>query len=191
VAAGLLSVAAGAACLRDGEVIAYPTEAVYGLGCDPADEQAVRQILALKSRPEAAGLILISDTFARFKPYIREPSEAQLRPALASWPGPVTWLIPRAPGVPDWLAGEHETVAVRVTAHPVCRALCAAFGGAIVSTSANPSSAVPARSAEQVFAYFGDALCGIVEGELGGQESPSEIRDLASGRVLRPAQASK
>jgi L-threonylcarbamoyladenylate synthase len=186
VAANLLSVAAGVACLRACEVIAYPTEAVYGLGCDPASEHAVREILSLKARPAAAGLILIADAYEHLQPYIREPSEEQLRPALASWPGPVTWLFPRAAGVPDWLAGEHETVAVRLTAHPVCRSLCADFGGAIVSTSANPSSAVPARSAEQVHAYFGDALCGTVEGELGGQAAPSEIRDLLSGRVIRP-----
>ena len=191
MAANLLSVAEGAACLRAGEVIAYPTEAVYGLGCDPASEPAVRELLSLKARPAAAGLILIADTYERLEPYIRKPSEAQLQPALASWPGPVTWLFPRAAGVPDWLAGEHETVAVRVTAHPVCRSLCAAFGGAIVSTSANPSSAGPARSVDQVRAYFGDALCGIVEGDLGGQAAPSEIRDLLSGRVIRPAEPRK
>jgi len=184
----LLSIAEAAACLRRGEVIAYPTEAVYGLGCDPASETAVRRILALKARPESAGLILIADSWERLRRYAGDTSEARLEAALASWPGPVTWLFPRAGGVPDWIAGEHRTVALRLTAHPVCRALCAAFGGALVSTSANPSSAPPARSAKQVKAYFGSGICGIVEGALGEQASPSEIRDLASGAVIRPAQ---
>jgi len=184
--ARLLTVRQGAQCLAEGGVIAYPTEAVYGLGCDPDDEAAVRRILQLKSRPESAGLILIADRLERFAPYI-EPVGAALRErALAAWPGPVTWLFPRAAAVPDWLAGTHPTIALRITAHPVCRALCEAFGGPLVSTSANPSGAAPARSADQVEDYFGDRLCGVVEGDLGGNEQPSEIRDLATGRVVRP-----
>jgi len=181
----LLTVRQGAQCLVEGGVIAYPTEAVYGLGCDPENESAVRRILHLKSRPEAAGLILIADRLERFAAYIDAVSAEQKQTALAAWPGPVTWLFPRARRVPDWLAGSHPTIALRITAHPVCRALCEAFGGAIVSTSANPSTQEPARSAAQVEAYFPSELCGIVEGELGSQSRPSEIRDLASGRVIR------
>jgi L-threonylcarbamoyladenylate synthase len=181
----LLTVRQGAQCLVEGGVIAYPTEAVYGLGCDPENESAVRRILHLKSRPEAAGLILIADRLERFAAYIDAVSAEQKQTALAAWPGPVTWLFPRARRVPDWLAGSHPTIALRITAHPVCRALCEAFGGAIVSTSANPSTQEPARSAAQVEAYVPSELCGIVEGELGSQSRPSEIRDLASGRVIR------
>jgi len=172
-------------CLKDGEVIAYPTEAVYGLGCDPHSEAAVRKVLALKQRPVEAGLILIADKFERFEPYVAAvPSQLEKR-ARATWPGPVTWLFPRGESVPDWLAGSHATIALRVTAHPVCRALCAAFKSAIVSTSANTRQAPPARSAAEVQAYFGSKLCGTLMGELGAQAQPSEIRDLATGRVLR------
>lgn len=185
MAAPLLTVDQAVDCLRGGRVIAYPTEAVYGLGCDPLDEAAVRRVLELKSRPAEAGLILIADRFDRFEPFIGAVTEDLLDRARATWPGPVTWLFPRAAGVPDWLAGSHPTIALRVTAHPVCRALCAAFGGAIVSTSANPRSAAPARTASCVADYFGGALCGIVKGELGAGERPSEIRDLASGEVIR------
>ena len=180
-----LTVSQAAQCLRDGEIIAYPTEAVYGLGCDPGNERAVRRLLALKDRPAEAGLILIADVFEYFQPFIQPLSDEQKERAMSRWPGPVTWLIPKHENVPDWLAGEHETIALRLTAHPVCRALCAAFSGAIVSTSANPGRIEPARSKAQVEQYFGSALGGIVEGELGGQSSPSEIRDLVSGRVLR------
>lgn len=181
----LLSIPEAVTCLRRGRVIAYPTEAVFGLGCDPDDESAVRHILELKSRPAAAGLILIADDYARFGPYVGAVTETDLARARAAWPGPVTFLFPRAESVPDWLAGEHPTIALRVTAHPLCRALCAAWGGPIVSTSANPRGQEPARTAAEVERYFGTALCGTLAGELGASRQPSEIRDLATGSVLR------
>lgn len=183
----LLNISRAVQCLQAGELIAYPTEAVFGLGCDPACETAVRKLLALKDRPFEAGLILIADRFERFEPYIPALETGQKEQAMAAWPGPVTWLFPRAESVPDWLAGKHQTIALRVTAHPVCRELCAAFEGAIVSTSANPNQKEPARSAAEVDAYFGFALCGTVAGVLGGENRPSEIRDLATGRVIREA----
>jgi L-threonylcarbamoyladenylate synthase len=185
VSHSLLTVEQAAQCLRDGKVIACPTESVFGLGCDPGNEVAVRQLLSLKGRPATAGLILIADCFERFEPYIKPVSQALRQRAGASWPGPVSWLFPRAEGVPDWLAGNHDTIALRLTAHPVCRALCAAFEGAMVSSSANPSSAEPARSAGRVEEYFGSFLSGIVEGALGRNENPSEIRDLVTDAVIR------
>ncbi len=185
VSHSLLTVEEAAQCLRDGKVIACPTESVFGLGCDPGTETAVRQLLSLKGRSATAGLILIADCFERFETYTAPVSQALRLRAESSWPGPVTWLFPRADGVPDWLAGKHDTIALRLTAHPVCRALCATFEGAMVSSSANPSSAEPARSAGRVEEYFGPFLGGIVEGALGGNENPSEIRDLATGAVIR------
>jgi L-threonylcarbamoyladenylate synthase len=185
VSHSLLTVEEAAQYLRDGKVIACPTESVFGLGCDPGNETAVRQLLSLKGRSATAGLILIADCFERFETYTAPVSQALRQRAGSSWPGPLTWLFPRADGVPDWLAGKHDTIALRLTAHPVCRALCAAFEGAMVSSSANPSSAEPARSAGRVEEYFGSFLGGIVEGALGGDENPSEIRDLATGAVIR------
>jgi len=181
----LLTVGQGAESLRAGKVIAYPTEAVYGLGCNPFDEAAVRRILELKKRHPDAGLILIAEAFERFSGFVRPVSDEQLSVAMASWPGPVTWLFPRAPSVPDWLAGNHSTIAVRVTAHAVSRALCSSFEGAIVSTSANPATAPPATTPQQVADYFGDRIDGIVDGPLGGAGRPSEIRDLATQAIVR------
>jgi L-threonylcarbamoyladenylate synthase len=181
----LLTVSQAAQCLRHGEIIAYPTEAVYGLGCDPGNETAVRCLLALKDRPAEVGLILISDTFDRFETFIQPLSDEHRDRAMSVWPGAVTWLFPSSEAVPGWLAGEHRTVALRMSAHPVCRALCAAFDGAIVSTSANPGGAEPATSVTRLDEYFGSALGGVVMGELGAENRPSEIRDLASGRVVR------
>lgn len=181
----LLSVAEAAGHLRAGRIIAYPTEAVYGLGCDPGNESAVRTILKLKQRSANAGLILIADNFERLGPFLHLESIDNLDTARATWPGPVTWLIPRSASVPDWLAGTRSTIAVRVTDHPVARELCAAFGGAIVSTSANRSKEPPALSPEDVHVYFGSGIAGIVAGQLGNRSQPSEIRDLATGAVIR------
>jgi L-threonylcarbamoyladenylate synthase len=177
----------GAQYLRSGKVIAYPTEAVFGLGCDPASEPAVRRILQLKQRSPDAGLILVADCWEHLEPFVKRVAAVQLEKALATWPGPVTWLFPRAESVPDWLAGTHPTIAVRVTAHETCRSLCAGFAGAVVSTSANPHAAPPATSAKQVATYFADSIDGIVEGTLGKQQQPSEIRDLLSGAIIRAA----
>lgn len=184
-----LTVLQAAERLRAGAVIAYPTESVYGLGCDPLRESAVRRILALKNRAPEAGLILIADRFERFVPFVGPTDAEQLARARASWPGPVTWLFPRGAAVADWLAGDHPTIALRIPDHPVCRALCAAFGGAVVSTSANPGGEPPARTAAAVGGYFDARIAGVVAGEPGGRRQPSEIRDLATGRVLRESAA--
>lgn len=181
----LLDFEQAANCLREGKVIAYPTEAVFGLGCDPRNESAVRLLLSMKHRPASAGLILIGDRFEQFTDWVAEVPPDLLQRATATWPGPVTWLFPKAAGVPDFISGEHDTVAIRVTDHKPCIGLCEAFGGPVVSTSANPRSAPPARSAGEVEDYFGAYLGGILEGPLGGREATSEIRDLATGRVIR------
>jgi L-threonylcarbamoyladenylate synthase len=94
-------------------------------------------------------------------------------------------LFPKNSKTPGCITGEHETVAIRVTAHEICIDLCAGFGGPVVSTSANPRSAPPARSSAEVEEYFGSYLGGILAGPLGGQESTSSIRDVRTGKVLR------
>lgn len=173
--------------LRDGGVIAYPTEAVYGLGCDPFNYDAVVRILDLKGRPESAGLILIADEFSRVDDLVGDVSSEQLQRAMETWPGPVTWLFPKSALVPGWVSGKHDSIALRVTDHPVCRDLCAALGTGIVSTSANRSGEQPARFPGDVEAAFGAAIDGIVTGDVGGRDNPSEIRDIRSGDVVRPA----
>lgn len=172
--------------LTSGGVIAYPTEAVFGLGCDPLNEKAVRRLLALKGRPIAKGLIVIAAHLAQLEPLLI-PLDDQLRNRLqATWPGPITWLAPARPKVPGWLRGRHDTLAVRVTAHPVAAALCKLWGGPLVSTSANLGGRPPARTALAVRGRFGRRLDYIVPGVVGGAERPTEIRDLHSGRVIRP-----
>ena len=181
----MLDTAAAVEQLRAGHVIAYPTEAVYGLGCDPANESAVRKLLALKGRHESAGLVLIASEFSQLLPWVADVDGKLADKAMQTWPGPVTWLFPRAAEVPDYVAGDHDTIAVRITAHGPSRDLCAAFGAALISTSANQTAARPARSTGEVQDYFGHYIKGILAGPLGGSEKPSEIRDLVSGNIIR------
>jgi L-threonylcarbamoyladenylate synthase len=183
----LLDTVTAAEQLRAGHVIAYPTEAVYGLGCDPVNEAAIRNLLALKGRRESAGFVLIASEYSQLRPWVSVHDEALADKAMQTWPGPVTWLFPRAAGVPDYVAGKHKTIAVRITAHEPSRALCSAFNSALISTSANHTAHKPARSADEVASYFGDQLAGILAGPLGGATNPSEIRDLVSGNIIRRA----
>lgn len=176
---------AAARVLRDGGVIAYPTEAVYGLGCDPLNPDAVMRLLALKQRPVSAGLILIAADFSQVEPFLLPVSSRVRRRIFASWPGPITWLLPARPETPAWLRGRHSNLAVRVTGHAGTAALCRHFGGALVSTSANPRGQAPARSSLQVRRYFSDRLDYQLPGSLGGRDRPSEIRDAQTDRILR------
>ncbi|MBP1150139.1 MULTISPECIES: Sua5/YciO/YrdC/YwlC family protein [unclassified Methylocaldum] len=171
--------------LRRGGIIAYPTEGVYGLGCDPLDQDAVRRLLALKERPSAKGLILIAAEFDQIEPYLDIPTEFMRSRLLATWPGPVTWIVPAASWVPAWLRGEHATLAVRVTAHPDAAALCRAFGGPIISTSANKSGRPPARTPISARKHFSTGRVLIFPGRLGGLRGPTAIYDASTGVRLR------
>ena len=171
--------------VRDAGVIAYPTEAVYGLGCDPLEEGAVRRILDIKRRDAAKGVILIASRIEQLLPFMaRLPADA-LSKLEQSWPGPVTWVVPAATHVPAWLTGGRGTLAVRVTAHPIAHALCEACGMALVSTSANLSGQPPARSALMVRTQLGAAVDYIVPGAVGSLARPTEIREALTGKVLR------
>lgn len=172
--------------LLDGKVLAYPTEAIWGLGCDPENEAATLRLLEIKGRPVKKGLILVAASVSQIEHLLTGLSRKQRQQLVASWPGPTTWLIPDVNDqVPNWIKGEHESVAVRVTAHSMVGALCESFGGPIVSTSANRSNQPPARSALQVVKHLGQDIDGIVHGRLGGQTRPSTIIDALTGKVLR------
>jgi L-threonylcarbamoyladenylate synthase len=173
-------------CIHAGGIIAYPTEAVYGLGCDPLDGDAVFRLLDIKQRPPAQGLILIGADYPQLAPFLGQVPASVMRRVQGTWPGPVTWLLPAAPGVPYWLRGAHRTIAVRVTAHPLAAALCRAAGYALVSTSANRHRHPAARTALQVERHLGAELDYVLTGKVGPQRRPSEIRDALSGRIIRP-----
>ena len=131
--------------MHAGGVIAYPTESCYGLGCDPRNNRAIRDLLGIKQRHWNKGLIIIAASVEQLDRYI-DREQLNMNKVLQSWPGPTTWLLPASRDCPNWLSGEHDTLAVRVSAHPLVRRLCDILDGAIVSTSANTSGQRPARS---------------------------------------------
>lgn len=181
------TVDAAAALLREGGVLAYPTEAVYGLGCDPHDRDAFERLFALKGRPATQGVLLIASDFDQVAPYIDIAAvpAGVLDEVRASWPGPHTWIFPRSDRVPEWVAGAHAGIALRVTAHEPAAALCRAYGAPLVSTSANPHGEPPARDLATLERFFGDRLDGALDAPLGGQERPTTIRDALSGAIIR------
>ncbi len=170
--------------LARGGVVAYPTESCYGLGCDPRNHAALRRLLRLKRRSPAMGVIIIGAHIGQLVPYLDLSDPAVLAPALETWPGPHTWLLPAKPGVSPWLRGAHPRIAVRITAHRGAARLCKLFGGAIVSTSANRHGRSPATRAREVQRMFGSSIDYIVRGRVGGL-APTEIRDGVTGAVVR------
>lgn len=171
--------------MHAGQVIAYPTEAVWGLGCDPFNESAVFKILRLKHRHWSKGLILIAGDISQFDFILHDIPTDQRKKLEQSWPGHVTWLVPHKGRVPPWVTGHHDTVALRVSAHQGVAHLCNAYGGPIVSTSANPQGLPPARSKMQVRRYFSN-LVKYAPGVVGKAASPSTIKHLSNNTVLRP-----
>ncbi len=173
--------------LQAGGVIAYPTEAVWGLGCDPSNETAVMKLLALKQRPVEKGMILIAASPAQLEGWVQlDALPAGRRQAvLESWPGANTWIVPAGPRAPRWITGEHTGIAVRITAHPLVQGLCKAWGGPLVSTSANLAGEPPARSREQLDPALLALLDGLLDGATGGLAQPTRIRVAATGEVLR------
>lgn len=173
------------AILRGGGVIAYPTEAVYGLGCRADDEAAVARIRRLKARPAIEGMIILIDSLDSLADWIDplEPGQGSL--LAASWPGPETWLLPASERAPVWLTGRGHRLAARLPDHPLCRRLLRGLGTALVSTSANRREQPPARTAAEADRIFGDDIDLVLEGPLGDLESPTRIRDLESGEVIR------
>ena len=174
--------------LHQGGVIAYPTEAVYGLGCDPKDLSAVKKILELKQRQKEKALILIASNFNQFENYI-QPLEKEIKEKLlASWKNntnAITWLVPVKKETSRYLKGTFDTLAIRVSHHPIVKKLCEDFGGAIVSTSANISTQESARTAEEVKQIFGNKVDFIVGGETDINAQPSEIRDALTDEIIR------
>ncbi len=178
--------AQAARVLHEGGVVAYPTEAVWGLGCDPFNEAAVQRLLSLKKRPVEKGVILVASRVEQIAPLFDPLSASEKEKLLASWPGPNTWLLPDPDNlIPSWIKGEHASVAVRISDHPGVAALCDAFGGCIVSTSANPAGSEPARSLLRVSVYFARRTDYIVPGVIGKLAQPTQIRDLRDSRVVR------
>ena len=170
--------------LRQGGVVAYPTEAVYGLGCDPLDQQAVYRVLQIKQRPASKGLILLGANIDQVLPFI-ELSPQQEQQLRQHWPLATTYLVRSSELTPDWVRGDHDKVAVRVSQHPIASELCRLAGTALISTSANHSGQPACRNAFQVARQLGGEVDFIVTGQCDRAARPSTIVDLESGKILR------
>lgn len=182
-----LQISQAVEALLQQQIIAYPTEAVYGLGCDPQDEVAVMKLLAIKQRPVEKGLILVAADIEQLKDYIdfSKLSQQRLAEITATWPGPYTWVMPSQPNVPKWLTGQFDSIAVRISAHPTVKALSLAFNGPITSTSANLTGLAPCISADEVKLQLADRLGYIIDAQLGKLSSPTTIRDALTGKHFR------
>lgn len=173
--------------LKKGGVIAYPTEAVFGFGCDPLNQTSLQRILEIKSREPSKGLILVAGELSQLLPFIDvDKVPATVWAELDKlWPGPFTFIMPCSPLVPELLSGGRPTIAVRVSAHKTVRQLCALAGIAIVSTSCNRSGLEPLRTVAEVEQEFGAIVDGVVKGQVGANLNPTEIRDALTGKVIR------
>lgn len=184
------SVAEAAQCLAQGQVLAYPTEAVWGLGCDPYNESAFLEILRLKQRPIEKGVILLAGQLSQVEPLLHNLAPTIRQQMIETWGNQskqdraTTWLVPADDSIPAWIKGNHPKVAVRVTNHPQCIALCNAFNGFIVSTSANPAGLTSARSIQEVNQYFGSEV-NYLNGDLGLSQAASRIIDAETGAIIR------
>jgi L-threonylcarbamoyladenylate synthase len=167
--------------LRSGEVIAYPTEGVWGLGCDPFNEEAISKLLDLKGRSESKGLILIGSNLKQFSDFI--DIDLYKERLLKKWPGPHTWLVPPKEGVSKLIIGNNENIALRLSSHKEVVELCEEFNGALISSSANKENCPTPESREEIQNIFPDLK--VLEGNLGGLNQPSKIQDLITGEVVR------
>lgn len=171
--------------LKAGGVIAYPTEGVFGLGCDPNNEQAIDNLLSLKNRDIAKGFILIAATRQQLSPFVGGLNAAIEKKLEQTWPGPVTWILPCSADTPDSVTGGKATIAARVTDHKIASALCNECNTAIISTSANISGSPACTLATEVYEQFGDKLSYILDYQVGTLEGPTPIFDGLTGDQLR------
>jgi len=167
-----------------GAVIGYPTDTIWGFGCDPLNPASVTRLLQIKQRPVDKGLILLTSQLLYCEPFIRLTPEQR---AILQSPctTPTTWLVDASEHCPVWIRGNHPTVAVRVTDHPLLRYLCPRLNLPLVSTSANRAGKSTVRSALQLRRQFAGEVDFIVTGFDSGGARPSAIKSLASGHLLR------
>jgi L-threonylcarbamoyladenylate synthase len=179
---------AAVTALRDGELVAFPTETVYGLGANAQNPAAVRKIFAVKGRPADHPLIVHLDNPKYLHRWVRETPESARKLAARFWPGPLTMVLPRAENVADIVTGGQDTVAVRVPSHPMAQQLLTAFGGGIAAPSANRYGHVSPTRAEHVREEFGEAVRVVMDGGESqiGLESTIVSFEGEAVRLLRP-----
>ncbi|MDG6897515.1 tRNA threonylcarbamoyladenosine biosynthesis protein RimN [Actinobacillus delphinicola] len=174
------------AALLNDEVIAYPTEAVFGLGCNPYSETAIQRLLALKKRPIEKGLILIAPALHYFQDFVdlEALTDEQYQRLNQLYTPATTWIVPVKMDVPRLVRGKFDTIAIRLCAHPDVTALCEGGKMPLISTSANLTGKEPARTYAEVYQQFGKDFP-VLEGQVGGAKNPSQIKDLFTNQIVR------
>jgi L-threonylcarbamoyladenylate synthase len=180
----MMSVMRAADVLLGGGIIAYPTEGVFGLGCLPDDLVALERLLEIKKRDAAKGFILIASNVDQLDGWVYVSDKASIPSPDPMHP--ITWIVRPGPKVQPIIRGEHAGLAIRITTNPVAAAICDAVESPIVSTSANLSGKTTARNRIILRRQFGARVDYIVPGDCGPASGASEIRDLRTGKVLRP-----
>ncbi|MGP1953289.1 MAG: Sua5/YciO/YrdC/YwlC family protein [Arsenophonus sp. ET-KM2-MAG3] len=172
--------------LNEGKIIAYPTETVFSLGCDPNNEKAVRQLFSLKQRPWNKGLILIAGNYEQLRSYIdvNKLTDLQKEMILLTRPKPITWVVPVKNCIPKWLTGKFNSLAVRITNFELIKKLCFLYDKPLISTSANLNGLPPCKTKEEVINQFNSQVS-ILDGCVGRHKNPSEIRDIITGYLYR------
>lgn len=180
-------IAAAAQRLRAGELVAFPTETVYGLGADALNPVAVRRVFEAKGRPADHPLIVHLPDAGQIVDWARDIPREAIALAQAFWPGPLTLILKRETDVPPEVTGGQDTVGLRVPAHPVALALLRAFGGGVAAPSANRFGRISPTTAAHVRDEFGDAIT-VLDGGPCAVGIESTILDLSGGvpRILRP-----
>ncbi|MGP1930633.1 MAG: Sua5/YciO/YrdC/YwlC family protein [Arsenophonus sp. ET-DL12-MAG3] len=172
--------------LNEGKVIAYPTETVFGLGCDPSNEKAIRQLFLLKQRPLDKGLILIAGNYKQLRSYIdiNKLTNLQKEMILLTRPKPITWVVPVKKNIPKLLTGKFNSLAIRITNFELIKKLCFLYKKPLISTSANLNGLPPCKTKEEVINQFNSQVS-ILDGYIGRHKNPSEIRDIITGHLYR------
>jgi len=189
----IFTLADGIAALKTGELVVYPTETLYGIGADPLSAAALQRLFAVKHREPGnpVGLIASDATTAFF--FAREIPHAARRLADYFWPGPLTIVVPAREGTPPELVGDDGGVGVRVSPHPVARALAAGLGRPITATSANPAGMPTVATLAEARATFGAKVKVYLEGGLLAGAAPSTVVtiDATGWRLIRPGAISE
>ena len=171
--------------LRSGAVIAYPSESVFGLGCLPDRPKAVKRLLSIKKRSSEKGLILVAGSLAQLLTWI-EPLDADgMQTVQTPRDRATTWVVPTRSTTPDLLTGGRDTIAIRISRHPLIQALCQACNSALISTSANLSGEAPVTSVNDLDRRVRDKVDLVLHEDCLGENAPSQIIDLHSGQILR------
>ena len=192
LAAQLADVSRAAALLRAGELVAFPTETVYGLGADARNPLAIGKIFAAKGRPADHPLIVHLPDASHLERWAVDIPAAAGRLAAAFWPGPLTLILKRHPSVLDAVTGGQDTVGLRVPDHPLAlqllREFAGANGGGLAAPSANRFGRISPTTADHVREELGGAVAMILDGGPCAVGIESTILDLSAGepRILRP-----